>query len=276
MEDPEFPVEIEISGKGPTLLMLPGSFSTAAAWRPVRRFLENRHRIIAASLPGYGGSTDRRNENDAGIATFSPFLARLAREAGGPVHLVAHSFGATVALAGALGDELEIASLTLVEAIPLHILSYEEAAPEGARYLSEINATRDAGLARMAEGRPDSARMVINMWSGAGSFESLAPPVQDYALKTAAVNLRDWESALDFDPGKGALATLACPVALVHGTQSHPSIALMNGLLEEEIATAQRFPVEGASHFLPYTHAEELSRIIAENCRRAESQDRTF
>lgn len=271
IKDPEKPVEIEISGVGPTLLMLPGSFSTAAAWRPVRRLLEDDHRVIATSLPGYGGSADRRTKSDAGIATFSPFLARLAREAGGPVHLVAHSFGATVALAGALGDELEIASLTLVEAIPLHILSYEEAAPHGARHLAEIHATRKAGMAKMAEGRPDSARFVIDMWSGAGSFDSLAPPVQDYALRTAAVNLRDWESALDFDPGKGALSTLACPVSLVHGTQSHPSIALMNGLLEAEIAGARRYPVEGASHFLPYTHAEELARIIAETCQRAKN-----
>ncbi|HXK53181.1 MAG TPA: alpha/beta hydrolase [Hyphomicrobiales bacterium] len=262
MTSADAPIEIEDSGSGPCILLLPGSFSTAAAWRPLRRLLEPRYRVIAASLPGYGGSAERRGQSRTGIAPFYPFIRQLAGIAGTAVHLVGHSFGASVALAGALSGEIEVASLTLVEAIPLHLLQGRSGGRKAAGYIAEIRSVHAEYAGAFARGDKDAARLVIDMWSGAGTFDALAEPVRDYARRTVAVNLRDWESAWDFAPGARQLAAFSGPGAIVHGSASHPSISLMAGLLEAAMPGARRFSVDGASHFLPFTHAGQLAEII--------------
>ena len=44
-------------GAGPPLLMLHGSYASSAAWRGIGKLLEDRYRIVAPNLIGYGGTT---------------------------------------------------------------------------------------------------------------------------------------------------------------------------------------------------------------------------
>ena len=53
-------IDYEESGAGPTIVLVPGSCSTGAAWRPVIAAWENRFRCVTTSLPGYGGTAERR------------------------------------------------------------------------------------------------------------------------------------------------------------------------------------------------------------------------
>jgi hypothetical protein len=68
------------SGTGPAVLFLPGSYSTTAAWRQVQRHLSPGYRLVAASLSGYGGTTDTRTRQDCGIG----HEVQLVQEAGPP------------------------------------------------------------------------------------------------------------------------------------------------------------------------------------------------
>ena len=112
-----------LAGHGPTVLFLPGSYSTAAAWRPVQRLLPPGWRMATTSLCGYGQTPETRRIDDFDIAHELRVVDAAARAAGdGPVHLVGHSFGGTVALAAALAGGFEVASLTLFEANPLAVL----------------------------------------------------------------------------------------------------------------------------------------------------------
>ena len=58
----------------------------------------------------------------AGIGHEVRLVQSLAARVGGPVHLVGHSFGGTVALAAALTGSVQVASLALFEANPLDIV----------------------------------------------------------------------------------------------------------------------------------------------------------
>ncbi|MFI5445761.1 alpha/beta fold hydrolase [Polaromonas sp. UC242_47] len=110
------------SGEGPALLFLPGSYSTTAAWRQVQRHMNSGCRVVTSSLCGYGGTTDTRTKQDFDIPHEVQLVQALARHIDQPVHLVGHSFGATVALAAALSRTVEIASLTLFEANPMALI----------------------------------------------------------------------------------------------------------------------------------------------------------
>src|ERR1700675_4310440 len=92
-------------GAGPTVVLVPGSCSTGAAWRPVIASWNSQFRCVTTSLLGYGGTVERRTTRDSSISYEVDMLESVIRRAGGRVHLVGHSFGGLVALAVALRNQ---------------------------------------------------------------------------------------------------------------------------------------------------------------------------
>ena len=111
------------AGEGATVLFIPGSYSTPAAWTPIQKRLPAKYRMVSTSLCGYGATDEVRTREQTSIECEVDIVAAVARRAGGgPVHLVGHSFGGTVALAAALYRRLTVASLSLFEANPLALV----------------------------------------------------------------------------------------------------------------------------------------------------------
>jgi pimeloyl-ACP methyl ester carboxylesterase len=82
---------------GTPALLLHGLDETSDAWRDVSAHLPRDLRLLAADLPGFGASEAR------GSYTLSAVAATLAavtlQEVDGPVDLIGHGWGATVAIA---------------------------------------------------------------------------------------------------------------------------------------------------------------------------------
>ena len=74
----------------PTLVMVPGSCSTGAAWRPVITALNGRFRCVTTSLLGYGGTAERRTARDCSISHEAEIVEAVIRRAARRVHLVCH------------------------------------------------------------------------------------------------------------------------------------------------------------------------------------------
>jgi pimeloyl-ACP methyl ester carboxylesterase len=122
IEDARGHIDYEASGAGPTIVFVPGSCSTGAAWRPVMDALGGRFRCVTTSLLGYGKTAERRTPRDPSIAHETDVVEAVVRRAGGRAHLVGHSFGGLIALAVALGDRISLASLTIAEAPAMELL----------------------------------------------------------------------------------------------------------------------------------------------------------
>jgi hypothetical protein len=68
IEDEFGRIDYDEIGQGPTVVLVPGSCSTGAAWRPIIAQWENGFRCVTTSLLGYGGTVERRTALDADIA----------------------------------------------------------------------------------------------------------------------------------------------------------------------------------------------------------------
>src|SRR4051794_3606068 len=65
VEYPARRIDYREQGSGPTILFVPGSWSTGALWRDVIALLGDRFRAVTTSLLGYGNTEERRTP-DAG------------------------------------------------------------------------------------------------------------------------------------------------------------------------------------------------------------------
>jgi pimeloyl-ACP methyl ester carboxylesterase len=271
IEDESGHIDYEESGRGPTVVLVPGSCSTGAAWRPIVAQWQNGFRCVTTSLLGYGGTVERRTALDADIGHEAEVLEAVIRRAARPVHLVGHSFGGLSALAVALRKRVPLLSLTIAEAPAPEIL---RTMGEYRLYLSFRKMT-EAYFRAFEAGEAAAIEQMIDFYGGAGTFSGWPPRVRDYAAQTTPVNLLDWASAYDFELTPALLATVETPTLVLWGEASHPAAKRANELLGQCIPNAAVATIAGASHFMISTHAKEVAGMIAQQVARTDRTGRS-
>jgi pimeloyl-ACP methyl ester carboxylesterase len=261
IEDERGRIDYGESGDGPTVVLVPGSCSTGAAWRPMIAQWNNGFRCVTTSLLGYGGTAERRTAGDADISHQAEMLEAVIRHAAAPVHLVGHSFGGLTALAVALRKRAPLRSLTILEAPAPEILRHQG---EHQHYRAFRQMT-DAYFAAFDAGESAAIERMIDFYGGAGTFAGWPQRVRDYAVATTPVNMLDWASAYGFALTPALLAGVEIPTLVLWGEASHPAIARANQLLGRCIPNASVATIDGAAHFMIATHAKEAAALIAEH-----------
>jgi pimeloyl-ACP methyl ester carboxylesterase len=271
-------IDYDESGRGPTVVLVPGSCSTGAAWRPVIAALGDRFRCISTSLLGYGGTRERRDGEDCSIAREVEVLERVVRTAASPVHVVGHSFGGLVAIALvlknlALARRLPLASLTVLEAPALTLLREAEQDRHHHRSFQDMT---DSYFAAFAGGDAEAIRLMIDFYGGPGTFASWPRRVRTYAMATTAVNIRDWASASGFALSSAMVRLIDVPSLVAWGACSHPAARRANSLLGASLAASSSVEIAGAAHFMISTHAAEIARHVANHVWQVEQAKRAL
>lgn len=264
IEDARGRIEYDEYGAGPTIVFVPGSCSTGAAWRPVIASLKE-FRSVTTSLLGYGKTAERRTASDPSIAHEIDAVEAVVRQAGGHVHLVGHSFGGFVSLAVAMRNSVSLASLTIVEAPAANALR-DNNEPE---HYGAFRAMTDAYFADFESGNRQAIATMIDFYGGPGTFASWPERVRDYAIETTPVNILDWASAYGFALPAKALAAVKIPVLVMHGGASHPAVQRANALICEALGGTLAV-IDGAAHFMIATHAGEVAQLVSRHVHRAE------
>jgi pimeloyl-ACP methyl ester carboxylesterase len=264
IEDRRGSIDYDESGQGPTIVLVPGSCSTGAAWRPIVSRWQNRFRCVTTSLLGYGGTAERRTIVDSDIGYEAEILESVIRRAACPVHLVGHSFGGLSALAVALRSKVPLLSLAILEA----------PAPELLRQMGEYSQYRsfremtDIYFSLFQAGNRNAIEQMIDFYGGAGTFAGWPQRVRDYAIETTAANILDWASGYGFRLTRTSLAKIDIPTLVLWGEKSHPAVQRTNQLLAQ-CTRASAVTIGGAAHFMISTHAEEVARTLARHVSEA-------
>lgn len=254
-------VDYDEKGQGPTIVFVPGSCSTGAAWKSVIAELGENLRTVTTSLPGYGGSAERRFGSDHSTALVAAAIETVVQRAGCPVHLVGHSFGGEASLVVALRRRVQLESLTILEApAPAMLSAYGRT-----ELFNEFRAMTDAYIQDFKSGNPEAIAAMIDFYGGSGTFSSWPLAVRAYAAKTTPTNILDWSSAYSFRPSLDALAQLQIPVLVAVGENSHPAVVEANALIARAIPDASFATIEGAAHFMTASHPSAVATLIVKH-----------
>jgi lipase len=235
-----------------------GAFAALAAQMP-------QVNITAPDMIGHGRAAPWDGHSDLHTACTRDAIAQaesLARSAGGPIDVIGHSFGATIALRMALERPELMHKMVLIEPV-LFAAARADGAPEYRAY----SAQHDLFAALLDSGDLDSAAAEFHShWGDGRPFADLPAATRAYITHRLPL-VAAQTGALVGDSGgiMGYLRLESCPIptVLLRGTHSPPVTAAIARALIARLPNAREIIVQGAQHMLPLTHPADCARAIA-------------
>lgn len=260
-----------VFGAGATqALALHCSLAHLGAWAGLAQHLPGLT-ITAPDLLGHGRSADWDGLADFHGQATRQVMGLLATMPSGPVHLIGHSFGATVALRMALENPERIVSLTLFEPV----LFCAARAAGGPAFAAHMAAHAGFAEALQAGDKPAAAAAFQAIWGRGAPFDTLPPAQRDYIIQRIGLVAAQNTALVDDAAGLlgfGRLEGLGLPVLVLQGACSPPVIDAINTELARRLPQVARAVVPGAGHMLPITHAAECAELVGPFIARAASQ----
>jgi pimeloyl-ACP methyl ester carboxylesterase len=248
-------------GSGPGVVCLHANASTSSQWRALMESLAPRFHVLAADSLGAGKSppwpTDRQVSLHDEVALLEPVFVR----AGDPHALVAHSYGAAVALIAAISQPRRVRALALYEPVLFAVLDAESPPPNDADGIR--TAVAGAGAALDAADLFGAAECFIDFWMGKGTWARM-PDSRKGPVAASVINVRGWARALFDEPTPlAAFSELKVPVLYMMGSDSPASSRGVGRLLTRALPQVQVVEFSGMGHMGPITHPEAVNDAIS-------------
>ena len=248
-------------GSGPGVVCLHSNASSSSQWRALMETLAPRFHVLAADSYGVGKSpawpTDRPVWLRDEVALLEPVLAR----AGDPFAVVAHSYGAAVALIAAVTQPHRVRVLALYEPTLFALLDAESPPPNDADGIR--SAVAHAAAALDAGDPARAAECFIDFWMGTGAWDHMPEPRKG-PIATSVANVRGWAHALFGEPTPlRAFAELNVPVLYMIGKNSPASSRGVARVLTRALPRVEVVEFEGLGHMGPVTHPEVVNEAIS-------------
>ncbi|NCF82322.1 MAG: alpha/beta fold hydrolase [Proteobacteria bacterium] len=247
---------------GQPILCLHCSTGSSRQWRSLAASLGDRHRVIAPDLLGYGNNPPWAPNWDLRLETEVRRLVQLMVSAPGPVDVVAHSFGAAVAVKLALLHPEKVRSLTVFEPVLFALLRRDA---DSRAALAEIFAASSQIDYSLADGNTDrAARTFIDFWSGNGTWSSM-PQARRQGVSARIEKVRaDFDALLADETTLSELARLDIPVLCLSGEQSPAVTRRITDLLCAALPRVRSKRFEEMGHMGPLTHPRLVNDSIEE------------
>lgn len=255
-------LDARICGRGETVVLVHGALSDRRTWRRQQDLLARTHRVVAYSQRYFGAAAWGDDWPPLGTATHADDLSELiARLDGGPVHLVAWSYGGHVALDVAVRCPQQVRSLFIYEpGVPTYVTDPQALASFGhdaqAMFGPIFEAVQAGDLALGVR------RLIDGSGERAGYFEQQSPEQQGIEMDNARTLplLLSQPAPPDIRPED--LAALRMPVAITWGECSRPVFGVVARAAACHAPGSWHHAVAGARHMWPDESPEAFVDVV--------------
>lgn len=246
-------------GRGTPILLAHCSTGSGAQWKPLSGRLAPRFRLIAPDHIGYG-RTGPYSGPPPVIDQEITIMMALLDVAGGPAHLIGHSYGGSILARVAVRAPERTRSLILIEPTLFHLLQQSGRIVEHA----EIQAVADRVIQYVDAGDlPEAARGFIDYWTGPGVYERMDERLRPSIAQSMPKLRREWpESFAPWGATVEALSALQLPILLISGEKTTPPALSVTAILRRIWPAASHVEIAGAGHMSPITHADQVNANI--------------
>lgn len=249
-------ITVEVVGKGPDVVLIPGLSTPRAVWGPTAEALKGQYRLHLVQIRGFG---DAPGANASGpvlepaVEEIAAYIrsARLARPA-----IVGHSIGGTMTLALAERHPDLVGRAVVVDGLPYVATLFNPAATVEA--VKPMIPQLRKMLARPA-GKP--AEAPPNM---SGTEAGKAKVAEWINASDAAVSEQAMVDGLTMDlrPGLGAIKA---PVRLIHAQSPMADSVFLPSY--KGVSDFRATPIEGAQHFIMLDQPETFVAALRDALR---------
>ena len=256
------------SGAGTPIVLLHAGGTSGKQWAKTALFLEQRFRVIAPDLWGFGETENWSGQeeltHDHQALLVAGVIDHLCKE---PVHLVGHSYGGATAVRLMLGRAALVRTALLIEPIlmPLLKLAGED------KLFREYLEMAQHFISNAAARNPDEAwRRFLDYRNGPGTWEALPEASRTRFRTTTESTVAGFRSNLNNPTSINDLALLSLPILVLCGEKTTVPDRRVTEILRQHIPGCRYEVIPGAEHMSPLTHpafvAEAIERHInAEN-----------
>jgi pimeloyl-ACP methyl ester carboxylesterase len=170
-------ISVEVIGKGPDLVLIPGLSSSRETWKAAAERLKGRYRLHLVQVAGFSGEPARANGQGEVVApTVEAIDAYIRQQKLGPATVIGHSLGGTMILMLAERHPEDLKRAFIVDALPFYGMARSGPTATPANVQAAAAAARDSILNGTAEQfhatlaaqmpgmatAPDNRAMIIN------------------------------------------------------------------------------------------------------------------
>jgi pimeloyl-ACP methyl ester carboxylesterase len=246
---------------GPPIVLVHGATADHTTWRTSGPALAARHRIHAIDRRGRGASGDGSPGSRYAIGLeYDDLVAvaeELARDGGGPVDVVGHSYGGRIALGAALRTSA-IRRVVCYEGAPPAAADagYQDADAATLRRVEALVAAgdRDGALAtfmREVVGMPDDELAAFR-----------ANPIWPRRAAAVHTTIRELRAEVEPEAGLDVLGAVRQPVLQILGGASATPFAAATAALAARLPNGRTTVIAGARHAAHHTHAAEFVAAV--------------
>ena len=257
-------VEFSDSGTGPTVVLIHNSVSGNRQWRSLTAVLAPNFRVLAVNLRGYGettpfaGTRAQTLDDQVAVVTAACNLAK------GPIRLVGHSFGGTVALGAAkqLGDRVE--QVVLLEPNPFRMLDIAdrtEAFDEAAALHASVK------LLGQSKRWTQLAALFADYFSGDGTWASMPDDRRRAFAAALPPNFYEWDAVMNDVTTPGEWGRIAANVLVVGFGGTRRSLREIVEIFAEENPHWSFAHLAEGGHMAPVTRPDLVNPVIEQFLR---------
>ncbi|QJR15114.1 alpha/beta fold hydrolase [Usitatibacter palustris] len=249
-----------VTGRGTPLLCLHSSGASSRQWDRLALRLADRFRVIAVDFGGHGKRPGWAANEEPSLQVEAEALRPLLASAPEGMHVVAHSYGAAVALKLALDMPERIRSLAVYEPVLFRLIYdgfvHDRAGEEVVAAGTAICNTFHAGDVE------ESAYQFVDFWSGAGTFARLDDKQRVKVLERMSAVVDHFHALFNDDTAIEEFRTLRVPTLLMNGTLSPACGRSITRRLALALPSAWRHEFAGLGHLGPITRPDDVNSAI--------------